>query len=250
MARAGTSDMQHLNGHKLCVIDTETTGLEAGYHEIIQICVLPVGASFEIDTSIEPFVAMIKPEYPNRWSKEAAAKNGLKGVVEKHGLDRDLVYDMFVKWFFKLNLAACGEKPYTKQIVPMAKNWAFDKGFLNAWMGKDDDGDPNIDYFIHRYARELQAFALGMQDLAYMNANEVYPFTRFSLGALCKRLNVVNPNAHDALGDCVATLECYKRLLSLRLPAGQVDLNISHPSWNAMVDELPSLRKMDEEPDE
>ena len=52
----------HWNGHRMCAIDLETTGLNPRRHEIVQIAVIPVTHDLVIDKTVMPFVAIIKPE--------------------------------------------------------------------------------------------------------------------------------------------------------------------------------------------
>ena len=66
MARA----MQHLNGNLLCAVDIETTGLEPNYHEIWQLCVLPLDSNIDPlkkigERSILPFYMDLKVNNPD-----------------------------------------------------------------------------------------------------------------------------------------------------------------------------------------
>ena len=56
--------MKHWNGHQLCAIDTETTGLEAGYHEIVEIAIIPLDSEIKPRTDVLPFNIFIKPDFP------------------------------------------------------------------------------------------------------------------------------------------------------------------------------------------
>ena len=37
----------HHNGHLVCAVDCETTGLVSGYHEMIQLCILPLDHNYD-----------------------------------------------------------------------------------------------------------------------------------------------------------------------------------------------------------
>jgi DNA polymerase III epsilon subunit-like protein len=220
------SNIAHLNGNVMCSIDTETTGLDCTFHELIQIAVLPLTDSFEVDDRIDPFVCLMKPDYPDRWDPKAASVNGLFEKANKHGLDRGIAFDLFKGWFREvLKIPETMSPPYTKQIAPLAQNWTFDYGFINAWMGEDLDGRPFLDDFItRREPRDTKIVCAYLNDLAYMN-NERCPFPRYSLGALCDRLCIPHPNKHDALGDAEATAKVYQRLAGMPMIHG-LDLGI------------------------
>ena len=53
------TSIQHLNGNLLCSVDTETTGLRAGYHELIQLGVVPLDG--DLKPCLEPKV--VPPGY-------------------------------------------------------------------------------------------------------------------------------------------------------------------------------------------
>ena len=42
---------------------------------------------------------------------------------------------------------------------------------------------------------------------------EPIPFNRVGLGSLCRKFNIVNANAHDALADALAEAEVYRALV-------------------------------------
>jgi len=214
----------HLNGDIVCAIDTETTGLDCDYHEMIQVAIVPLGVNFEVDESIDPFYATIKPEYPGRWDDGAARVNGLREVSANHGLDKYLVLDQFIDWFHELPLAETKSPPYHKRIVPLVKNWAFDRGFLRKWFSvlDDEDGYAFDKYINSRVARDLQPVVHYLNDLAYGNVMEL-PFNKASLGYVCKRLDINADGAHDALTDAIMTAKAYSRLINMRMPHG-IDL--------------------------
>ena len=211
----------HLNGDIVCALDTETTGLDCNYHEIVQVAFVPLGDNFEPDDRIEPFYCTIKPEHPNRWDPAAARVNGLKETSANYGLDTYLALDHFIDWYDTLPLADTMSAPYHKRLVPLAKNWCFDYGFLNKWFSVlDETDDPAFDrYFNRRVARDLQTVVHYVNDLAYGNIHEV-PFNKTSLKSVCARMCISADGAHDALADAVMTAKAYSRLINMRMPYG------------------------------
>src|SRR3989304_985946 len=71
------SGLVHLNGNLLASIDLETTGLRAGYHEPIQIAVVPLNSDIRPLEGVRPFYTTIRPEHPER-QDGAGYVHGLK----------------------------------------------------------------------------------------------------------------------------------------------------------------------------
>jgi len=192
----------HLNGCLLASIDFETTGLRAGYHEIIQIAVVPLDANLRPSTELRPFYHHIAPEFPER----ADVKAG-----QIHGIDLDWlmmnspssgkVADMLVEWSDNLDL------PVNRSIVPLAHNWAFESAHGKAWLGDD-----LFSHLFHSHARDGMLLAVSMNDRAAFLGMPV-PFHYVGLNALCTQFGITNEHAHDALSDARAEAEVYRSLL-------------------------------------
>lgn len=186
----------------MAAIDFETTGRRPGYSEIIQIAILPLDADFRPLDSVRPFYINIKPAHPERAERGAFNVHGLDiDMLLLHAPEQDRAVDLLYEWFNRLDL------PQNKVIVPLAHNWAFESAFLKGWLGPD-----MVDQMFHSHARDSMLLAIALNDRAY-TLGEKLPFSRVSLPALCAQLGVTNDNAHDALADCKATAEVYRRLL-------------------------------------
>jgi len=198
------SGMVHLNGHLMTAIDLETTGTQPGYHEIVQIAIVPLDADFQPLQEARPFYTLVKPEHPERAS--AGAKHKHKIPMERLMMEappQDKVKDWLVEWFEALRL------PFKRCLVPLAHNWAFESSFLKAWLGV-----PMVDQLFHAHARDSMLYAVAINDRAACNAEPV-PFPSVALGSLCNKLNIVNTNPHDALADCITGAKVYRTLLRL-----------------------------------
>ncbi len=203
--------MQHLNGKMLCVIDTETTGLDPRFHEIWQICIMPLDNNLRPSKDRFPFYIMIKPEHPEYidWSVNVFKKNKAKIMdAMNRGHDREAAVDLLEDWINKLGL------PMNKYgnrclIEPLGQNFGFDRGFMEQWLTVSRYQE----WFDYHY-RDLMHASLFLNDRANFHAEPV-PFSKVNLRWLCNQLGVLNKDshdAHDALADCVATAECYRRL--------------------------------------
>jgi DNA polymerase III epsilon subunit-like protein len=194
----------HLNGNVLVSIDLETTGLQAGYHEPIQIAALPLDADLRPLEGVRPFYTNIRPLYPER--AESLTKHVHKLDLNElilHAPEPDRVADRFYEWFQKLDL------PQSKNLVPLAHNWSFEFSFLRAWLGFDLQNE-----MFHGHVRDAMQFASNLNDRAAFRG-EPQPFSSLSLTALCELLKIENQNPHDALADAIAEAELYRTMLLL-----------------------------------
>jgi len=199
--------MVHWNGNQLCAIDTETTGLVAGYHDLIQICILPLDSNIKPRKDVMPFYIEMIPYYPERADPQAMRVNRLNfAIIGQRGHDPDKAKDLLEEWVDKLGL------PYTKynnrkQIIPLGQNYSFDEGFMKAWLGSE-----TYNSIFHYDARDTKRVATYLNDRAAMHAEDV-PFNKTKLSWLAGKLNISHDNAHDALADCITTAAVYRRLL-------------------------------------
>lgn len=198
--------MIHWNGNQLCAIDTETTGLEPGYHEIIQIAILPLDSNIKPRRDVMPFYIEIIPDYPERADKKAMEINRLDfAKIAQRGHDREKAKDLLAEWVDGLGL------PYTKygnrkRVIPLGQNYAFDRSFIMSWLGTQTYEE----LFFYGY-RDTKVAAAFLNDKAAMHAEKV-PYSKTSLSWLANKHNVVNEKAHDALSDCLTTAEVYRKM--------------------------------------
>ena len=194
--------MIHLNGHIICAIDVETTGLNPYEHEIVEITFLPLDSNFKARKDVPIFDIRMKPENEEAidWDAFKVTKIDFYKLMET-GLDKYDAAELFIEWFEKLRLAE------NKRIMPLAHNWQFDSGFIKAWLGPK-----NFHFHIDGRNRDTMCTALALNDRADRKS-EPEPFPKVNLSYLCNKLNVPHERAHSALGDCVATAELYKELI-------------------------------------
>jgi DNA polymerase III epsilon subunit-like protein len=199
--------MQHWNGHQLCAIDVETTGTDPAYHEILQICILPLNSNVEPRKDVMPFYIEIIPNHPERIEKEAMTKNKLDASkIMQRGFDSFKAVDMFLEWMQTLNLPTT-KFGQPKRIIPLAHNWPFDKGFVEQWMGPTQFNE-----VFDAHYRDTMAVASFLNDRAGAHA-EIVPYSKSNLGWMCNKNAIINTCAHDALQDCIATAALYKKLI-------------------------------------
>ena len=203
--------LPHLNGHLVCAVDVETTGFVAGYHELIQLAVLPLNEHFLPSKTAPPFYANFRIERPETIDPEAMRVHGidLKKLATDSISQIDGV-DYFDKWFDRLNLPI-GAKDH-KKIMPLWSNGSFDKSFIMEWLGYT-----TYSHYFHFHERDTQSLALEIND-RFAYHGEPIPFPRVGLNALASHFNIKNERAHDALSDCYTTCQVYKNLIQMFVP--------------------------------
>ncbi len=196
--------MLTLNGNILAALDLETTGLMDGYHEIVQVAVVPLDTNLD-PMDVSPFCMYIKPDHPKRATPRA---------MEVNGIDMDFLMTCPDKW----QVAACFDEWYEnfgmladKKLVYLTQNAPFDVSFMKQWLGI-----LGFEKYFHRRGRDTMFLAAGLNDQAAWKNNPI-PFSRVGLKDLCKALGVPLDNHHDALADCIATAKVYRELLRFEL---------------------------------
>lgn len=175
------------------VLDTETTGLEAGKgHRIIEIgCIELV----ERRPSGRRFHRYLNPQRP--------VDEGARAV---HGISDEFLADKP-----RFAEVAVDFLAFIEGAELVIHNAAFDVGFLDAELALADPGLGHVT----DHASVLDTLAL---------AREKYPGQRISLDALCKRLNIDNRHRelHGALLDAQLLADVY-----LAMTGGQGDLGLA-----------------------
>lgn len=200
--------MVHWNGNQVCCIDVETTGLDPYFHEIIQICILPLDSNFNPRKDVLPFYIEIQPEWPERISREAMKINKLDlAKIMERGHDKEKAKDLLQEWIEKLNL------PYTKygtrkKILSLGHCIAsFDIPFIRQWLGVDLYNE----LFDH-HIRDIASVVMYLNDKAAMHAEDI-KFKKMRLAYIATAIGITHDRAHDALQDCLVEAQVWKKLV-------------------------------------
>lgn len=208
-SKVGNQGLMNLNGHVMCAVDTETSGMKAGYNDIIEVAVVPLNADLRPMPGVLPFHTIVRPKmrYPDAWTEEAEKVHGHKlEDVMLHGVEPFRAADLFDTWFQRLELA-----PY-KKIAPLGKNWGFDRGFLEDWLGpKTFNG-----IFWHR-VRDLQPVVAYLNDQAEFDG-EACPFPQTAQEDIRARLKIAPRKAHRAIDDALVLADCYRAVIKREFP--------------------------------
>ena len=100
---------------KFVVLDTETTGLRAYYHEIVSFAGIKLDGELR---EIDRLVIKIRPQRPERADSEALKINGYSSARWMDALDVEEAAPMIAE--------------FMRDCTPVAHNWAFDRGFILA----------------------------------------------------------------------------------------------------------------------
>ena len=160
------------------VIDIETTGLSKHYHKITEIAV----AKVQQGKIVGKFQTLIDPEI-----KIPAF------ITKLTGIDNEMVEDAPT-----IDQVLPNFKTFLGENIFVAHNATFDFGFIeqNMW----------------RHNHQLLNYKLCTRKLA----NRIFPeLPRKRLQDLCEHLNIQNQQAHRAMGDVLATVGVFNKMLGI-----------------------------------
>lgn len=178
-----------MNHRELLFLDTETTGLDAAKHEIIDIAwILTSPDGREIRSK---FSARMLPQHLETAEPKALEINGFSEAAWRAGPKPLMAHDEVADKFATVS----------KDRVLVAHNVSFDEGFVRALLLKQGKS-PRWSY--HKVDTVALAWPLfSSSDL-----------TGLSLGTLCQHLGIKNDAAHTAEADVQACYDVYHALMS------------------------------------
>lgn len=190
------------NNYIFYVCDTETTGLSATEHDVIELSLYRLGADIEAAQK----TWCLKPLNPNNVEPAALRINGHKidDLTHKTKEGRDRYIDPNVALIEIENWLVEDGFPAEKRCL-IGQNISFDKERLeNLWI---KCGSKDSFPFGRRYM-DTMIFAL-MMDYAEGTFSDNY-----SLSGLIKKYGIKNTKAHSAAADVLATKELFEAQMS------------------------------------
>lgn len=189
--------MQNLNGELMCAIDTETTGTDPERHDIVEVAILPLSPT-GFHSKHPPFIMQLKPQRPEFAQGEALRVNKLRMAdLLTNGHDPYDAAELLVEWFERLSLGI------NKRIIPIGANYAFDRDFLIAWLGRK-----TYDYMFSVFFRDVIIEANFQNDRAGYHGKK-FPHARFGLRDICNYYKIPQERSHTAVDDARCTALCY-----------------------------------------
>lgn len=182
--------------HKdLVFIDTETTGIVFGFHEIIDVAAIKCSADGrEIK---ERWNTRIKPKYPERATESAKSANGFSYELWAHcDVNSSDIWEEFASRF-----SGC---------VPVCHNPSFDRAFITLAATAAGVNSLGVDY--HWIGTESIAWPIYKQGKMGDDLN---------LFRLCEMLRIEpEPVPHTALGGAESCFRLYRGLMTLFYESG------------------------------
>ena len=176
-------------------IDLETSGLAPGWHEVLEIAIVPLTPDFTIDTNVTEFSCRVRAEHPDRTDPKAVAVNHLNPADGKplQEVEADLI-----SWAEENGISA---------ITPIAHNLAFDMAFMKAAF-------PVFSRIITHHGRDSMRLALSLNDILRTQIGEE-PFSSVSLQSLKLMFDIDGDVQHNALEDARDTAHVYRKLTAM-----------------------------------
>lgn len=148
---------------KFVILDTETTGLRSYHHEIVSFAGIKVNKQLQ---EIDRLVIKIKPKYLERADNEAMRINGYSHTRWANALDPEIAGPKIAEF-----MDGC---------IPVAHNWAFDRGFILALFKSIDRSDLRImRRGIDTVALSISAFGpYGMKSYSLDSIGQIFGWPR------------------------------------------------------------------------
>ncbi|MFW5816610.1 MAG: exonuclease domain-containing protein, partial [Wenzhouxiangella sp.] len=143
----------------LAIIDVETTGLDPGHHEMVDLGAIYVTLAGE---ELGRFFVRIMPEHPQRAGKIARSMNGFS---EARWQALDAVSPAQAVQRFLAFHASLAED---RRFIFTAYNAPFDRGFINALLRRHDSA---FDQLYLYFTLDLPSMAFGAGQIALRNAD-------------------------------------------------------------------------------
>ncbi len=202
-----SNSMQHMNGDQLCVIQIVPTGDTPDWHEIQQLCILPLTSIYLPRKDVLPFYVTIKPNFPERIEAKGKPARLKMAELALKGFDSAQAIDLFYGWFDKLDLK-CNKYGNQRKLVPLGYEYHTTKEYLINWLGQSV-----YDIYFYPEFRDIRTTAAYLNDRAAEFA-ETIPFPKTNLRYIASSLKLDLTGAKDLLLESLWVSRIYKKMVS------------------------------------
>jgi DNA polymerase III epsilon subunit-like protein len=194
--------MKHLNRNLLCALAIRTTGSDAQKHKLLEIAIIPLTPTCDINKDVLPFNILFRPDDKTLTRAEYSIDNELTSKCMGMGIEEFEAGELFDKWFEKLGL------PLGKKIMPLAHNWAAKRDFIKEWLQPT-----GFNLAFSEHYRDPQAIGLFINDSMDIR-NELCPFPKVKLSYMAAMQKVeYTERLPTVIDECQALVNLYKSLL-------------------------------------
>lgn len=185
-----------------CIIDTETTGLEPGKDQILDICIMPINADCTINENHSALRLYIKPTVEMSPDVPPFMRRNYE-TAKQYGVDAEDAKAAVISWLKRNNI---------DKISPVGHNYiGFDRGFIYAWLGKEIYQA----WFDYHIEDTMSMAHLINRKAILTHGRPVFDSVKLERLAAYFGIPPRPELDHTAFGDCMTTLEVYRRMLGI-----------------------------------
>lgn len=185
-----------MSTNKIFYFDVETTGLKAGYHEMVQLAYLiEVDGNVEVENSI-----WIRPEKPDLIKPELLELLGKTKADLMEGIHYSEAYITLLADLEK----HCSKFDRIDKFYPAGYNVSFDLDFLVAFFRLNED------QYLGSWINWKSLDPLPI--LRFLDYKGKLDLPDYKLGTVCEHYGI-ELNAHEAMSDIRATRTLLKKFL-------------------------------------
>jgi hypothetical protein len=213
---------RHVGQNLQCVFELTTTGPYPGYHDILELRVLPVDVDFRPSKVFFPMcLKMLPRRTDNIITGNSKHHKGLTIPLLKEHLDiahdPEIAADLFHAWYKSLKLEMFA------RIYPLAFNWVKTSAFLNDWLGFHDGVPILHDYIDPVKYRDIVSQVHFLQDVAWFNLTELGGVAYENTAVKSHLMNNFETGKTDRSNvyyDCIDTANLFRLMRALHIPTG------------------------------
>lgn len=193
----------NLNYNRLVAIDTIATNQE----EIVELCIYPINAQFELVKTILPIYIYVKPKV-NPWNftredyKNLGVSENIYLLAWNEGLPPSQVLELFERWCDTKIQMLPGRK-----LMPLTYDWGRKKAQLISLLG-----EKHFEYYFHFHSRDILAVSLFANDFANMQV-ERPPYPKVDMAYIFSQTRTEYAR-RDTIINCIGIAKIYKKMLN------------------------------------